>query len=245
MPKKISWAFVLSAHTRGRGQIWLLSLGPPVLTGQEALWKILIIWVYESCFFCCFFLASNEPDSFTHTDAKHNRTVAGVKAKWAQIDEYWQKPLQDTTQCVIKKKKIINKVPHLARLRCLENTLHSRQHPKVQQAAIDLKRRALKVEGWALRVHHCAELQSLRVITTCPQAAHFLLSPTVSSFEETEQPCNHQPSRIWGAEKWNGGAQCPWKRATSGCSSATCIATRLMGAVEERQRINHWWVKYG
>lgn len=49
-----------------------------LLTGQEALWKIFIIWVYESCFF---FLASNEPDSFTHTDAKHNRTVARVKVQ--------------------------------------------------------------------------------------------------------------------------------------------------------------------
>lgn len=76
-----------------------------LLTGQEALWKMFIIWVYESCSF--FFFFSLQWTWLLHTyDAKHNRTVARVKVqafrtcrKWAQTYEYWQNPARHNPVC--------------------------------------------------------------------------------------------------------------------------------------------------
>lgn len=116
----------------------------------------------------------------THTDAKHNQTVARVKVKafwtcqkWAQ--EYRQNPARHHPVC--------DEGTHLPRLRCLENRLHSCPHKKVMHAAIDLKRRLGEwrtMGSLSASVTLFRALQTLHVITTCPQAAHFLLSPTVS-----------------------------------------------------------------
>lgn len=132
--------------------------------------------------FCFVFLASNEHDSFTHTDAKHNRTVARVKVKafrtcqkWAQTYEHWQNPARHNPVC--------DKGTNLPRLGYLENKLHSCQHKKVSQVPIDFKEETVKSRGLgslSASVPLCWALQTLHVITTCPQAAHFLLSPTVS-----------------------------------------------------------------
>lgn len=111
-----------------------------------------------------------------------------------QIYEYWQNPARHNP--------VHDKGTHLPRLRCLENLLHSCQHKKVMHAAIDLKKRLLKVEDWVLRVHqwHCAELSKPSMSSQPALKQHIFcchqLCPNLkrrSGSAGFMQPCDHQP----------------------------------------------------
>lgn len=78
---------------------------------------------------------------------------------------------------------VCNEAAHLPTLGCVENLPHWCRHTKSDACSYKLQEETVKRGGLgslSALVTLCWALQTLHVITTCPQAVHFLLSPTVS-----------------------------------------------------------------